>query len=85
MEYNTNEFVLRFVKENFSDASQELLRLAKNEIYARHGYIFRDPALKEYFLTRDWYTPCYQAEEFDESCFNEYEKANLELLVSLGA
>ena len=71
--------------EDFADCSEDILKLAKNEIYARHGRMFLDREIYEYFLTRMWYEPTYAPEEFDESCLNEYEKANIELLVSLGA
>ena len=67
------------------DCPEMILKLAKNEIYARHGRVFIDEDLYEYFLTRMWYEPIYTPEEFDESCFNDCEKANLELLLSLGA
>jgi hypothetical protein len=30
-------------------------RLARNEIYARHGYIFNDPKLAEHFARKRWY------------------------------
>lgn len=74
-----------FTAEDFADCSEDILKLAKNEIYARHGRMFLDREIYEYFLTRMWYEPMYAPEEFDESCLNEYEKANIELLVSLGA
>ena len=74
-----------FTAEDFADCSEDILKLAKNEIYARHGRMFLDREIYEYFLTRMWYEPTYAPEEFDESCLNEYEKANIELLVSLGA
>ncbi len=74
-----------FTAEDFADCSEDILVLAKNEIYARHGRMFLDREIYEYFLTRMWYEPTYAPEEFDESCLNEYEKANIELLVSLGA
>ena len=74
-----------FTAEDFADCPEDILVLAKNEIYARHGRMFLDREIYEYFLTRMWYEPTYAPEEFDESCLNEYEKANIELLVSLGA
>ena len=74
-----------FTAEDFADCPEDILKLAKNEIYARHGRMFLDREIYEYFLTRMWYEPTYAPEEFDESCLNEYEKANIELLVSLGA
>ena len=74
-----------FTAEDFADCPEDILVLAKNEIYARHGRMFLDREIYEYFLTRMWYEPTYAPEEFDESCLNEYEKANIELLVNLGA
>ena len=74
-----------FTAEDFADCPEDILVLAKNEIYARHGRMFLDREIYKYFLTRMWYEPMYAPEEFDESCLNEYEKANIELLVSLGA
>ena len=60
--------------------SKDDIRLAKNEIYARHGYIFKSDDLKEYFNQRWWYTPQYTSDTFDESVFNEYEKHNIAFL-----
>ena len=70
---------------DIQDMPLQVVCYAKNEIYARHGRMFLDREIYEYFLTRMWYEPTYAPEEFDESCLNEYEKANIELLVSLGA
>lgn len=66
------------------DASQ--IRLAINEIYARHGRIFQTEDLNEYFSSKSWYTPIYTQEEFaaiEGQIFNEYEKANIQLLGSI--
>jgi hypothetical protein len=35
------------------------LKIMKNEIYARHGYIFKTPELKSYFGSQPWYRPTY--------------------------
>lgn len=35
------------------------LRLMRNAIFARHGYIFKSDDLKEYFSEFDWYVPRY--------------------------
>jgi hypothetical protein len=35
------------------------LRLLRNEIYARHGYLFKDMVLRGYFLQYKWYQPIY--------------------------
>ncbi len=36
--------------------SEDALRL-RNEIYARHGKIFKDKSLQKYFASLEWYTP----------------------------
>ncbi|WP_338470883.1 YARHG domain-containing protein [Niallia sp. XMNu-256] len=37
--------------------SKSELRLARNEIYARYGYIFQSDDLRAYFNSQDWYYP----------------------------
>lgn len=72
----------------FPDASRRLLtpdelarysvsdlRLMRNEIFARHGYVFKEAALAEYFGRQPWYTPEYD----DVSGFlSDIEKQNVE-------
>ena len=48
-----------FTAEDFADCPEDILVLAKNEIYARHGRMFLDREIYEYFLTRMWYEPTY--------------------------
>ena len=55
----------------------------QNEIYARHGFIFSDPDLDNYFRGLIWYTPQKGAAEFDDSVFNEIEVHNLGILARL--
>lgn len=60
--------------------------LARNEIYARHGRIFNNEDLRQYFSTKSWYTPTYQPADFDarqESIFNDFEKENVRLIQSI--
>lgn len=66
--------------------SKEEMRIARNEIYARHGRIFDDEGLSEHFNSKSWYTPLYSAEEFDamgDEIFNEYEYANKNLITEI--
>lgn len=56
------------------------LRITRNEIYARHGRMFNDQELQEYFTNQDWYVPQSASGNFDESCLNEVEKYNSELI-----
>lgn len=55
---------------------------AINEIYARHGRIFKDEPYKSYFTSCEWYEPVYTAEEFKDDVFNDYEKKNIQLLAA---
>ena len=62
------------------------IRLAINEIYARHGRAFETEDLKDYFSSKSWYMPIYSQEEFatiEDSVFNDYEKANIEFLAGI--
>lgn len=68
-------------KDELSEMSKEELRLARNEIYARHGRIFNSADLNDYFSSMEWYYPTIPANQFDDSTIlNQYEKANLTLI-----
>ena len=43
------------------------LRKIRNGIYARHGYIFEDQSLAEYFSHKSYYYPSVTRSEWDES------------------
>lgn len=84
---NTNEYILPesntkyLTKFELQGLTKEECRLARNEIYARHGRIFNDESLQEYFQSLSWYSPMIQPEDFDENTLNEYEIANRDLIV----
>lgn len=63
--------------------SKEELRLARNEIYARHGRQFEAKDLIQYFENQPWYNGSVPQEDFDEGVLNEFEKANLDLINSI--
>ncbi len=42
---------------DISGFSKGELRLARNEIYARHGFLFKSDDLRAYFNSQDWYVP----------------------------
>lgn len=70
-----------YLKESeLLNLSDDALRLAKNEIYARHGRRFQDQDLQIYFEGKSWYHGTVEASAFDESVFNQYEKANVVLI-----
>lgn len=64
--------------EMLDELSKDELALLRNEIYARHGYVFNLEEYKTYFNRKSWYRP---NEYFDESMFNAIEKANKDLIV----
>lgn len=69
------------LKENdVKSLSSAQCRLAKNEIYARHGRLFQDESLQNYFDKKSWYSGYIEPDDFDESVFNKTEKANIKLL-----
>ena len=72
-----------YTEEDFAGDPPIIIHLAKNEIYARWGYIFKNEDLQNYFMGCAWYEPLYTAEEFDTFVFNDYEWKNLELLAEL--
>lgn len=72
-----------YTAEDFKNEPLLVIHLAKNEIYARHGYTFTDSDLYNYFMGCIWYTPTTVPQDFDISVFNEYERENLKVLAEL--
>ena len=67
--------------EDIKNLSKEELAIARNEIFARHGYVFKMEEYKNYFKSKTWYkeNPSFSG---SESELNEYEKANINLIKS---
>lgn len=63
--------------------SQEQLRLARNEIYARHGRKFKAKELQDYFNSKSWYVGTIDSNSFKDDYLNAYEKENIKLIQSL--
>ena len=59
------------------------LRLARNEIYARHGRRFNSPDLQAYFDSKPWYNGTIAPADFDNNVLNSFELANIKLIESL--
>lgn len=72
-----------YTESELSGYSKDLIRIFKNEIYARHGYRFNTPEVYNLFIRFTWYYPDLSSDNFKESVFNQYEKENLKLLVKL--
>ncbi len=60
--------------------SDEELRYAINELYARHGYIFNDEELAAYYSQFDWYEGTVKSSDFTLDMFNDIEQKNVEML-----
>ncbi len=66
---------------NYSDISgfsKGELRLARNEIYARHGFIFKSDDLRAYFNSQDWYV----SESSYGGNLSSIEKSNVDFIKS---
>ncbi len=61
--------------DELGNYSTNELRIARNEIYARHGFRFSDPSLRAHFSQFDWYRPTS-----DDVALSATEKANIALL-----
>jgi hypothetical protein len=54
------------------------LRLLRNEVYARHGRVFRAPWLQQYFESQPWYTG---DDKFKDEQLSGSDKLNVETIV----
>ena len=59
------------------------LKLARNEIYARHGRKFTDQTLQDYFNSKPWYTPTIDAGKFTDDMLNPVEKQNVKTIADV--
>jgi len=68
-----------YITEDFLDTlSKEEIAFIRNEIYARHGYIFQTEPFKSYFSEKSWYVP---NENFNESMLSDIEKVNVNTIL----
>ncbi len=58
----------------------EDLRVLRNEIYARHGRVFKDKELQKYFAAQPWYQP---NPEFKDEMLSENESKNLAIIAEV--
>jgi hypothetical protein len=47
----------KVTEQDLDNCSLEDLKIMRNEIYARHGYIFDSQDLRDYFSRQSWYRP----------------------------
>ena len=56
------------------------LRLARNEIYARYGRVFRDQSLQKYFDSKPWYKNIPKLPLGMDPTLTKLERSNIELI-----
>lgn len=55
--------------------------IGRNEIFARHGYIFEMEELRTHFEGTSWYKGTVPGNQFNgDTVFNDFEKKNIELI-----
>ncbi len=89
----TSEYVLPdsdkryYSYDELNALSDEQLNFAHNEIYARHGRMFKDERYADHFAACSWYKPRYSPEEYDAmpNQLNQFEKANSDLMTQIRA
>ena len=83
-EYTSSEYLFPSDSQYITTAdlagrSQQEVTLIRNEIYARHGYIFKSQDIQNYFAEKSWY---YPNQYFDESLLNAVEKSNIDTIIA---
>ena len=82
-EYILPESASRLLTEaDLANLTQEDLRIARNEIYARHGRKFLDEGLQEYFNGKSWYNGTIEPDDFKEDMLSEIERTNEDTIVN---
>ena len=69
-------------KSELAGFSAEQCRLARNEIYARHGRMFDDAGLQNYFNSRSWYYGTIPAKQFNDNMLSDIEVQNRNLIIA---
>ncbi len=69
-------------REDLEGFDREMSYMAINEIYARHGKIFSDSFMQEYFENQSWYKPVTEDSSEITPLFSELERENLHVLTA---
>jgi uncharacterized membrane protein YvbJ len=69
----------KLLESDLATLSKENLALARNEIYARHGYIFKSEPFNSYFDSKSWYKPDTSFKGLKRE-FNAVESYNIDLI-----
>ena len=76
---DVSNFQARYPNSMFP-GERSITQMIINEMYARHGYIFKDQALTDYFTQKSWYIPRTADMEEIYPVMNAVEQANVTLL-----
>lgn len=66
-----------FKENQLTDKSPEELNLLRNEIFARHGHVFKNEGLHDYFSQKIWYNPI---DDNTSIILSSVEKQNIEII-----
>lgn len=69
-------------EDDLEGLTAEECKIARNEIYARHGRKFKDEELQAYFDACEWYEGTIDPDNFKESDLSDIEIANKDLIVA---
>lgn len=69
-------------KSELAGFTAEQCRLARNEIYAKHGRMFDDAGLQNYFNSRSWYHGTIPADKFSDTMLSDIEIQNRNLIIA---
>lgn len=87
VEEEVSEYILEYSSARFYNLEDlygmtaEECRIARNEIYARHGRLFSDAELQAYFNEKSWYEGYINPDDFKETMLNDYEIFNRDLII----
>ena len=76
---DVSSFQTRYPNSMFP-GDRSITQMIINEMYAKHGYIFKDQALIDYFSRKSWYAPRTTDMEQIYPVMNDVEQANVTLL-----
>ena len=71
---------VKLYENDLFDYTKTQLTIARNELLARHGYVFKDSDLRTYFYLKPWYVPSVLGTEFNFSVLNDVETKNVSMV-----
>ena len=73
---------IKLSENDFFLLDSEELRIARNEIFARHGRIFDSEDLQKHFDGCSWYEGTISGKDFDMGVLSEFEQYNLKAIAA---